>query len=59
MAEANPNSGLNDEDPDLSCGICFEPYDVVNRLPKFLACHHSYCVNCLQVSEVYLQKHKY
>ena len=48
--EAHQNYYSDDEETDLSCGICFEPYDAANRLPKFLACHHTYCLQCLQVS---------
>ena len=49
MAEAQPNSGFN-EATNLICGICLELYDDPERLPKFLNCHHSFCVHCLQVS---------
>ena len=50
MAEAFPNSKLlDDEEDDLICGICLEPYDDSNRLPKFLICHHTFCAHCLQV----------
>lgn len=49
MAEASPtfSSGLDEE--ELMCGICYESYDVSDHLPKFLVCHHSFCVSCLQV----------
>ena len=48
MAEANPSCS-SDDNEELNCAICFEPFDAVNRLPKFLACHHTFCVQCLQV----------
>ena len=49
--DQSPNCISDDEneDLDLSCSICFEPYDDSDRLPKFLTCHHSCCVHCLQV----------
>jgi len=32
-----------------SCAICFEPYNVKERMPKFLNCFHTFCNSCLQV----------
>lgn len=31
----------------LSCKICLESYDELERIPKLLSCHHSFCMLCL------------
>jgi hypothetical protein len=31
----------------ISCGVCTEPYDGANRLPRALPCLHTYCTACL------------
>ena len=31
----------------LNCSICMEGYDSINRQPKLLPCHHTFCKVCL------------
>ena len=31
----------------LSCGVCFERYDVATHLPKMLVCQHTFCKSCI------------
>lgn len=31
----------------LSCKICLDSYDELERIPKLLSCHHSFCMLCL------------
>ena len=31
----------------LMCDVCLEAYDENTREPKFLTCHHSFCLSCL------------
>lgn len=39
-----------DEVEDLTCcSICLDPYDVDIRKPKFLKCHHTFCLECIKV----------
>ena len=40
-------SPSNDHDDLLVCGICEELYDDDTHQPKFLACHHTFCADCL------------
>ena len=35
----------------IDCGICFELYDPLVRIPKILKCGHSICVVCLQENQ--------
>ncbi|XP_013390290.1 E3 ubiquitin-protein ligase TRIM7 [Lingula anatina] len=37
----------HDSSSDIgNCGICVQPYDVTDRIPKLLACHHTLCLFC-------------
>lgn len=39
---------VEEQSEDLStCCVCLEFYDVENRKPKFLTCHHTLCLNCI------------
>ena len=29
------------------CNVCMDEYNEDDRLPKFLVCHHSFCMACL------------
>ena len=41
---------LEDVDEDLiSCRICFLRFDEELHKPKYLDCHHSFCIMCIQV----------
>lgn len=41
------------DDEYVSCQICFNNYNDKDRVPKFLSCHHIYCLVCIWVS-IYL-----
>ena len=45
------NSKVKDERlQDMTvCSICHESFNEVDRIPKFLPCHHTFCSNCLTV----------
>ena len=45
MASQTPHSSNPQE--LLSCGICEELYDEDSHQAKFLACHHTFCFQCL------------
>ncbi len=32
----------------MYCQICLEAYNIANRLPKNLACGHTFCDKCLK-----------
>ena len=35
---------------DLStCSICFHEYDQDAHKPKYLNCHHTFCMGCIRV----------
>ena len=36
------------EEDDLSCNICYKPYDCEVRTPRVLFCGHTYCQSCLR-----------
>ena len=38
----------------FACEICLENYDSRKRVPKFLDCFHTFCLSCLQVSDISL-----
>ena len=39
-----------DEITDMtSCGICLDPYDIELHKPKYLSCHHTFCLECIKV----------
>ena len=38
--------GLRDSDVPDTCAVCME--HLIDRNPKFLSCHHSFCQQCLQ-----------
>ena len=39
-----------DEVEDLtSCSICFYPYSEEAHKPKYLSCHHTFCLECIRV----------
>ncbi|KAG7156924.1 uncharacterized protein LOC121853177 [Homarus americanus] len=37
------------EAPPTHCPICLDAWDAQERLPKFLSCHHSVCVSCVDL----------
>ena len=43
-------TALVDDEGSPTCGICCETYEQ-NRLPKFLTCYHTFCTQCLAVSD--------
>ncbi len=47
MAAANVN---DDEDDLLTCSVCFYEFDEDTHKPKFLACHHTLCLQCVKVA---------
>ena len=34
----------------MECEICFNPWNLENRIPKILACGHTFCQSCLENS---------
>ena len=43
-------NSVEEEMKDLStCCVCMEPYNDLERKPKFLRCHHTYCLQCIKV----------
>ena len=46
----NAEQTQQDEEADLiTCGVCWNQFDDEVHKPKFLACHHTFCLQCLQV----------
>jgi len=42
-----------DEVEDLtSCSICFYPYGEEAHKPKYLSCHHTFCLDCIRVLHI-------
>ncbi len=31
------------------CAVCFRSYNEIDRKPKFLSCHHYFCLACIKV----------
>ena len=51
----NAEKTQQDEEEDLiTCGVCWNQFDGDVHKPKFLACHHTFCLQCLQVLEIAL-----
>lgn len=44
MATADINDDL------LTCSVCFNEFDDESHNPKFLACHHTLCLQCVKVT---------
>ena len=44
---ANLQSNTSDPHELLTCGICTESYDDTTHQAKFLACYHTFCLDCL------------
>ena len=43
-------NSVEEEMKDLStCCVCMEPYNDLERKPKFIPCHHTYCLHCIKV----------
>ncbi|XP_046459754.1 tripartite motif-containing protein 59-like isoform X3 [Daphnia pulex] len=40
-------SVVHEADDLNTCAVCFEQYNFVDRLPKFLSCLHTFCISCL------------
>ncbi len=41
-------AAMDEEDEDLTtCQICFEDYDMNERIPRFLPCTHTVCEMCI------------
>ncbi|KAI9558340.1 hypothetical protein GHT06_015093 [Daphnia sinensis] len=40
-------SAVHEPDDLNTCAVCFEQYNFVDRLPKFLSCLHTFCISCL------------
>lgn len=38
-----------DDDDMLTCTVCLTLFDEGIHKPKFLTCHHTFCVECLKV----------
>ena len=32
------------------CSVCYNYYDDQENLPKFLDCHHTFCLACIEVN---------
>ncbi len=43
-------SVVHEADDLNTCAVCFEQYNFVDRLPKFLSCLHTFCISCLGVN---------
>ena len=43
-------AALVGEDEDLrTCSICFNEYNEDAHKPKYLDCHHTFCIQCIKV----------
>ena len=48
--DSNQAATVEEESEDqATCCICLEFYDEGERKPKFLSCHHTYCLKCIKV----------
>ena len=48
---SNTETTAEQESEDLTtCCVCFEVYNEGDRKPKFISCHHTYCLGCIKVS---------
>ena len=43
------DDSMADDDELIVCQACHSTYDRLERLPKFLDCHHCYCLACIKV----------
>jgi len=44
--------GIDDEDLIL-CAVCLLPFDDAKHKPKYLDCHHYFCIKCIQVNRYF------
>ena len=54
MASNVPTKAEQESDDLTTCCVCFEVFNERDRQPKFLTCHHTYCLSCIKVSTVNL-----
>ena len=48
MSSTGGNAADSDDDL-IICHVCLNFYNEGDRLPKFLDCHHSFCLSCIKV----------
>ena len=47
---SNSATTVEEEMKDLTtCCVCMEVYNEGDRKPKFISCHHTYCITCIKV----------
>jgi len=49
MATKNDATTTGEEDDLTTCCVCMEVYNDLERRPKCLSCHHTYCLTCIKV----------
>lgn len=46
---------MEDVDEDLiSCHVCLLRFDEELHKPKYLDCHHSFCMMCIKVIQIFI-----
>ncbi|KAK3878734.1 hypothetical protein Pcinc_008541 [Petrolisthes cinctipes] len=49
---AEGNDGGFPQNNPAECGICFTQFDDTERRPRTLPCGHTFCTECIKVSEI-------